>query len=62
MQTVEVVIAGGEPADRTEIGVDDLHRVLTAERIGVPSVVTILRNGERWQLTVVPKEAESERK
>jgi S1-C subfamily serine protease len=43
-------------------GVDDLHRVLTAERIGVPSVVTILRNGERRHLTVVPKEADSERK
>jgi S1-C subfamily serine protease len=43
-------------------GLDDLHRVLTAERIGAPSMVTILRNGERRQLTVVPKEAESERK
>ena len=43
-------------------GVDDLHRALTAERIGVPSVITILRHGERRQLTVLPKEAESERK
>ncbi len=43
-------------------GVDDLHRALTAERIGVPSVITMLRNGERRQLTVLPKEAESERK
>jgi S1-C subfamily serine protease len=43
-------------------GLDDLHRVLTAERIGVPGVVTILRRGERRRLTVVPKEAESERK
>ena len=37
-------------------GVDDLHRVLTAERIGVPSGVTILRSGARQQVTVVPKE------
>jgi S1-C subfamily serine protease len=43
-------------------GLDDLHRVLTAERIGVPAVVTILRSGERRHLTVVPKESESERK
>jgi S1-C subfamily serine protease len=38
-------------------GVDDLHRVLTAERIGVPNRMTILRNGSRQQVTVVPKEA-----
>ena len=37
-------------------GVDDLHRVLTAERIGVPSGATILRRGARQQVTVVPKE------
>jgi S1-C subfamily serine protease len=43
-------------------GVDDLHRLLTAERIGVPGVMTILRRDERRQLTVVPKEAVSERK
>jgi S1-C subfamily serine protease len=36
-------------------GVDDLHRVLTAERIGVPSGLTILRSGARQQVTVVPK-------
>ena len=37
-------------------GVDDLHRVLTAERIGVSNTLTILRNGARQQVTVVPKE------
>ena len=31
-------------------GVDDLHRCLTEERIGVPSEVTVLRRGERRQL------------
>jgi S1-C subfamily serine protease len=37
-------------------GVDDLHRVLTAERIGAPSGLTILRSGARQLVTVVPKE------
>jgi S1-C subfamily serine protease len=37
-------------------GVDDLHRVLTAERIGAPSGLTVLRSGERQHVTVVPKE------
>lgn len=49
----DIIIALGE----TPItGVDDLHRVLTAERIGVASSLTILRSGTRQQVTVVPKE------
>jgi S1-C subfamily serine protease len=39
-------------------GLDDLHRRLTAERIGVPSPLTILRRGERRQVTVVPAESQ----
>src|SRR5947207_2656482 len=35
-------------------GVDALHRQLTDDRIGTPVTVTVLRNGERRQLTVVP--------
>jgi S1-C subfamily serine protease len=38
-------------------GVDDLHRVLTAERIGVPISMSVLRGGESRTLTVVPEEA-----
>jgi S1-C subfamily serine protease len=50
----DIIIAFGE----TPItGVDDLHRVLTAERIGVASGLTVLRNGVRQQVTVVPKES-----
>jgi S1-C subfamily serine protease len=37
--------------------VDDLIRMLTDERIGVATRVTLLRGGERRQLTVVPREA-----
>ena len=49
----DIIIAFGE----TPItGVDDLHRVLTAERIGVASGLTVLRNGVRHQVIVVPKE------
>jgi len=38
-------------------GVDQLHRQLTDDRIGTPVLVTVLRNGERRQLTVVPAES-----
>jgi S1-C subfamily serine protease len=44
-------------ADLPITGVDDLHRILTAERIGVSSPMTILRNGTRQQVTVTPREA-----
>jgi S1-C subfamily serine protease len=35
---------------------DDLHRVLTEERIGVPSALTVLRGAEKRQAIVVPWE------
>ena len=44
-------------ADLPVTGVDDLHRILTAERIGVPSTLTVLRKSTRQQLTVTPDEA-----
>ncbi len=37
-------------------GVDDLHRALTDERIGVETPITILRGNERLSLSVVPIE------
>jgi len=39
-------------------GVDDLHRYLTAERIGVPTPIAVLRGGHRRRMTVVPRELE----
>jgi S1-C subfamily serine protease len=39
--------------------VEDLHRYLTAERVEVPSPVTILRRGERRQVTIVPSESQN---
>ena len=38
-------------------GVDDLHRLLTEERIGEATTVTILRAARRRQITVVPRES-----
>jgi S1-C subfamily serine protease len=50
----DVILAfAGEPIS----GVDHLHRQLTDDRIGVASAVTILRHGERRQVTVVPAES-----
>jgi S1-C subfamily serine protease len=37
-------------------GIDDLLRLLTEARIGIPTPLTILRRGQRRQLTVVPDE------
>ena len=49
----DIVIAfASEPVT----GIDDLHRRLTDDRIGVASALTILRRGARRQLTVVPAE------
>jgi S1-C subfamily serine protease len=38
-------------------GVDDLHRLLTQDRIGQPLPLTIVRSAERRTLVVVPREA-----
>lgn len=45
-------------ADHAVAGVDDLHRCLTGERIGVPSPMVVLRAGERRTLVVVPADSE----
>ncbi len=42
-------------------GVDDLHRYLTADQIGVPSAVTVVRGHTRLQLTLVPRERAANR-
>ena len=43
-------------ADRAVAAVDDLHRHLTSDRIGTPVQLTVLRDGRRRTLTVVPRE------
>jgi S1-C subfamily serine protease len=37
-------------------GVDDLHRLLTDERIGVPIAIVVLHRGTRRDLTITPSE------
>jgi S1-C subfamily serine protease len=51
----DVIIAFG---DRPVAGVDDLHRWLTEDRIGLPTTMTVLRSAERRHLTVIPLESE----
>ena len=45
-------------AGRPVTGLDDLHRYLTDDRIGVPSEIALLRGGARVQLRVIPTESE----
>jgi S1-C subfamily serine protease len=40
-------------------GVDDLHRLLTEEKIGEPTAITFLRSARRRKITVVPAESRS---
>jgi S1-C subfamily serine protease len=49
----DVILAAGEAAVSA---VEDLHRLLIDERVGVPTPFTILRGIERRQLTIVPVE------
>jgi S1-C subfamily serine protease len=43
-------------ANEPVAAVDDLHRHLTEDRIGAPTTFTVLRKGQRRQLTVIPME------
>jgi S1-C subfamily serine protease len=47
-----ILALGDEPVS----GVDDLHRCLTGDRIGMPSALIVLRGGQRVRLTIVPAE------
>jgi S1-C subfamily serine protease len=39
-------------------GVDDLHRLLSEERIGVPAPLVVLRRGRRTSLAITPAESQ----
>jgi S1-C subfamily serine protease len=47
-----IVGFAGEPVGT----VDELHRLLTEERVGRPAVVTVLRRAEKRELSVIPRE------
>ena len=43
-------------ANEAVTGVDDLHRLLTEDRIATATTLVILHTGERRELTVTPSE------
>src|SRR5688572_5299974 len=52
----DIVIALG---DRPINGIDDLHRLLTDDRVGSATTVTVLRHTEKLDLTITPVESVS---
>jgi S1-C subfamily serine protease len=48
-----IVALKGQPVN----GIDDLHRALTADLIGVPVEISVLRRAELLNLRVTPGEA-----
>ncbi|MHC5541095.1 PDZ domain-containing protein, partial [Singulisphaera rosea] len=67
-----IEIEAGGPADRAGLddsdviiefgnrpisGIDDLHRLLTEERVGERTPMLVLRNGEVVPLEIIPGEA-----
>jgi S1-C subfamily serine protease len=50
----DVIVGYGE---RAITGIDDLHRLLTAEQVGVRAPLTILRRSEKMVLEIVPEES-----
>jgi S1-C subfamily serine protease len=52
----DVIVAfGGD----TVSGVDDIHRLLTEERVGVATAITVIRGPQKLDLKVVPGEAKT---
>ena len=46
-----------EYAGRPIAGIDDLHRLLTEQQVGVASPLVLMRGAEKKQVTIVPREA-----
>jgi S1-C subfamily serine protease len=40
-------------------GIDDLHKILTEEKVGVKSTLTIIRRTEKLNLGIIPEESKS---
>jgi S1-C subfamily serine protease len=40
-------------------GIDDLHRMLTEEKVGVRTELTIIRHTEKLNLDIIPEESKS---
>jgi S1-C subfamily serine protease len=40
-------------------GIDDLHRMLTEEKVGVKTTLMVIRHTEKLNLTIIPEESKS---
>ena len=53
LQEADILVAyDGQPVGH----IDDLHRLLTEKRIGVPVPLTVLRRTEKLELVITPDE------
>src|SRR6266568_5505283 len=52
---VIIVGLGGKPVT----GIDDLHRLLASDRIGIQTTVTVLRKAERLALPITPEDSKT---
>src|SRR6266702_1703454 len=50
-----IVGLGGKPVT----GIDDLHRLLASDRIGIQTTVTVLRKAERLALPITPEDSKT---
>ncbi len=50
-----IVEFGGRPVT----GIDDLHRLLASDRIGMQTTVVVLRNAEKVELEITPQESKA---
>jgi len=41
--------------DKPVTGIDDLHRLLASDRIGIPTTVVVLRNADKLELAITPE-------
>ncbi len=37
-------------------GIDELHRLLTEERVGIKQIITVVRRTEKLELEIIPRE------
>jgi S1-C subfamily serine protease len=54
LQEGDVIVAYD---DRPIAGIDDLHRLLTDQKVGVESNLTVIRGNEKLTLSVTPEDS-----
>jgi S1-C subfamily serine protease len=54
LEVGDVIVAyDGDPIQ----GIDDLHKILTETRVGIPATLTIIRHDKKLDLVITPREA-----